>query len=31
MSRPAALRAMEIDNALVPLHPNPNMPAPVAA
>ncbi len=31
MSRPAALRAMEIDNALVPQHPNPNMPAAVAA
>ncbi|WCE03266.1 glutathione S-transferase family protein [Pseudoxanthomonas sp. JBR18] len=31
MSRPAALRAMEIDNALAPQHPNPNMPPAAAA
>ncbi|RXR08299.1 glutathione S-transferase family protein [Pseudoxanthomonas composti] len=31
LSRPAAVRAMELDNALIPQHPNPNMPAPVAA
>lgn len=30
-SRPAALRAMALDNALMAQHPNPNMPAPVAA
>ncbi|PZP58738.1 MAG: glutathione S-transferase [Pseudoxanthomonas spadix] len=29
--RPAALRAGELDNALIPRHPNPNMPASVAA
>lgn len=31
MSRPAALRAMEIDNALAPLHPDPDMSPAVAA
>jgi glutathione S-transferase len=31
MSRPAALRAMEIDNALIAQHPNPNVPAAAAA
>ncbi|SEK85409.1 glutathione S-transferase [Pseudoxanthomonas sp. GM95] len=31
MSRPAALRAMEIDNALMAKHPNPNMPPAVEA
>ncbi|MET1023592.1 MAG: glutathione S-transferase family protein [Pseudoxanthomonas sp.] len=31
MSRPAALRAMEIDNALLQQHPNPNVPAAAAA
>ncbi|TBV69374.1 glutathione S-transferase family protein [Pseudoxanthomonas winnipegensis] len=29
--RPAALRAGELDNALIPQHPNPNMPASVSA